>query len=102
MLFRSLEALRETKTRSADKPPSVSIYYLSYRPEASEAGSERTFDYSAGMIARRWQAGKDDMEAALRLHARSASREIVNLIPVRREAAGAPTERAARRGRRAS
>ena len=60
------------------------IYYLSYRPAWSEAGSERPFDYSSRSVAMRWSAGAADMAAALREHARRAAAPSVELIPVRR------------------
>jgi NTE family protein len=64
----------------------TTIYYLSYRPAWSEAGSERPFDYSSRSIATRWSAGAADMALALREHAQRAAAPSIELIPVRRTA----------------
>jgi NTE family protein len=49
----------------------LSVYLLSYRGEAPEAGAEKPYDYSPDAIAQRWQAGLADMKAALAKHAMS-------------------------------
>jgi NTE family protein len=72
----------ETTTR--ETAPRATIYYLSYRPEPSEAGPERPFDYSCRTLGRRWRAGADDMDQALSIHAARTSDKPVDLIPVRR------------------
>ena len=59
----------------------TNVYYLSYRPDSSEAGSERMYDYSARTIASRWHAGEADLRAAL---ARIVPFDGANLIPIRR------------------
>ena len=64
----------------------TTIYYLSYRPEWSEAGSERPYDYSSRSIATRWSAGEADMAAALHEHPERKATRSVELIPVRRVA----------------
>lgn len=63
--------------------PSTALYYLSYRPDPSEAGSERAFDYAARSIALRWEAGAADVLEALRQHAMRHAGG-VELIAIRR------------------
>jgi len=67
-----------------NKAAATMIYYLSYRPDHSEAGSERTFDYSSRSVASRWEAGALDMKEALAIDTRRKPSRDVNLIPVRR------------------
>jgi len=43
------------------------IFYLSYRPDRSDAISDKMYDYSARTIDARWQAGAADMDEALRV-----------------------------------
>jgi NTE family protein len=77
------QRLRAELQLSQGQPASgTTIYYLSYRPDSSEAGSERIFDYSERSLATRWQAGAADMEHALGLDDGGA--QAVRLIPVRR------------------
>jgi hypothetical protein len=44
-----------------EQPRTQEVIYLSYRPVAGEAGSERLYDYSAERIEARWQSGMADM-----------------------------------------
>jgi NTE family protein len=64
----------------------AAVYYLSYRADPAEAGSEKLFDYSKRTIARRWQSGAADMDEALRLHLCGTDTSPVRLIPIRRAA----------------
>jgi len=41
------------------------VLYLSYRPMSDEAGPEKLFDFSAGSLNSRWDAGSADMIEAL-------------------------------------
>jgi len=73
--------LSELQTLKGEHRVNTTIYYLSYRPPPTEAGSERTFDYSERSLATRWHAGAADMRRAL--SARVELKEGVCLIPVR-------------------
>jgi len=72
----------------------MSIYYLSYRPDPSEAGPERLFDYSDRSIESRWAAGEADMSEALAPRHRRP-RGATALIPIRRESVSRAARRAA-------
>ncbi|MGC2086479.1 MAG: patatin-like phospholipase family protein [Bradyrhizobium sp.] len=61
--------------------PDDTIYLLSYRPGAEEAGPEKSFDFSRSAIAQRWRAGGLDMQQADR-----AFRESDGIRQVRRGA----------------
>jgi len=76
--FRREEQLR-AQIREASGGPQLrtTIYYLSYRPDLSEAGPERTFDYSGRSTAARWYAGEADMRAALAVAAPSKETRII-------------------------
>jgi NTE family protein len=76
------EQLRaEIREGSGDPQFGTSVYYLSYRPDPSEAGSERMFDYSGRSTSTRWREGEADMRAALALAAPSKG---ANLVAIRR------------------
>ncbi len=55
-----LDALR-TEGRQA----STTVLYLSYRPTADEAASEKQYDFSLATIEQRWRSGALDMTVAL-------------------------------------
>jgi NTE family protein len=84
--------LAEHANSGKNKGSATTIYYLSYRPDHSEAGSERTFDYSSRSVASRWEAGALDMNEALAIDTRSKPGKEVKLIPVRRALAPSRTD----------
>lgn len=55
-----MEALRAEAARAP-----ATVLYLSYRPVADEADSEKQYDFSAATIGDRWRTGALDMAAAL-------------------------------------
>jgi len=85
------ESPREGRTGSRKEAYAATIYHLSYRPDHSEAGSERTFDYSSRSVASRWEAGALDMKEALAIDMRRKTSKDVNLIAVRRALARSRT-----------
>src|SRR5207253_1441380 len=87
------ERLR-ARIREASGDPQLEtiIYYLSYRPDPSEAGPERTFDYSERSLATRWREGEADMRAALAIAAPAKDAE---LIAIRRQASEVSSSAAA-------
>jgi NTE family protein len=82
----------QDKTGASGARRLATLYYLSYRPERSEAGSERLFDYSGRTIARRWQAGADDMDHALIIHVARTIDKPVSLTVVRASRCSADRE----------
>ena len=84
--------LAEHARSGKNKGSATTIYYLSYRPDHSEAGSERTFDYSTRSVASRWEAGALDMIEALAIEIRQKPSGDVKLIPIRRALAPSRTD----------
>lgn len=51
----------------AGAAPGTELIYLSYRPLAHDAGSEKQYDFSRPTLADRWQRGEDDAAEVLRM-----------------------------------
>jgi NTE family protein len=62
--LRALELLMRDRAQ-AGRASGQNIFYLSYRPTPTEAGSERAYDYSGDSIEARWQSGASDMSRAI-------------------------------------
>ncbi len=52
-------------THEGRAPAAPTVFYLSYRPDPSDAISDKTYDYSPRTIEARWQAGEADILEAL-------------------------------------
>jgi NTE family protein len=48
------------------RTPTATVLHLSYRAPVGEAGTQKTFDFSRTALVGRWEAGRRDMQAALR------------------------------------
>lgn len=80
--------IRQLERTAAGRPTTADeITLLSYRAGANEPGPEKSFNFSRRALARRWQAGFDDMRAALAPDA-SATGE---LRVIRRHSSSRPT-----------
>jgi NTE family protein len=91
------EQLRAQIREASDEAQfGTTIYYLSYRPDPSEAGPERTFDYSARSTAARWRAGEADMRSALAIATPSND---ARLIAIRRQPSDAASSAAVESGK---
>jgi NTE family protein len=69
---------REAAGRGASTMPP--IFYLSYRAPPDEAGSEKMFDFSKHTAENRWNAGRLDMQEALKRMARANGKGGLHLI----------------------
>jgi NTE family protein len=59
-----VRALRKKQAGSTSQRSGDRIILLSYRPGMEEPGPEKSFEFSASGFARRWNAGRSDMEYA--------------------------------------
>jgi len=81
--FSSKAPPRNAKIADQGKSARAPIFYLSYRAPPDEPGSEKPFDFSRESLRRRWEAGRLDMQEALR-QLNDGDVRIGELVAVRR------------------